>query len=77
MKYSPLWRPKNSNKYERGESISILSANVYQFNQEHHRFIKLIEKVKPDLILTVESNKDWEKALAAIEKDYPETHKIP
>lgn len=77
IKYSRLYGNRISEKYKKNELVSILSANVYQFNKEHYRFIQLIKKVNPDLIFTVESNKDWEKSLEVIEKDYPETYKIP
>ena len=56
--------------------ISIISVNVYQFNQEYQKLIDLINEVKPDIILTMESNQDWENALKPIESDYPNFKKI-
>jgi endonuclease/exonuclease/phosphatase (EEP) superfamily protein YafD len=39
--------------------------------------IKLIIRENPDLVLTLESDKEWEKELKPIEEEYPYTIKIP
>lgn len=57
-------------------AISLVSFNVLQFNTGYQRFIDLIRKVEPDIFLTVESNKDWEKALGVLDKEYPFQQKI-
>ncbi|WP_027377538.1 endonuclease/exonuclease/phosphatase family protein [Kaistella palustris] len=64
--------PESSSK-----NIKIISANIYQFNEDYGRFIALIRKCSPDIVLTMESNSAWEKALAALEKEYPFQHKVP
>ena len=75
--YTPLYRNKsNIHKEKHDESISILSVNVYQFNKEYQRLIDLIREVNPDVVLTMESNKDWEQALSVLDKDYPNHKKI-
>lgn len=58
-------------------SIRILSCNVYQFNDRHESFIRLVRKYDPDIILTMESNLHWEKALEVLETDYPNFRKAP
>lgn len=76
--YTPFYRIK---KYDIVEShsvdVTILSSNVYQFNTEYDRLIRLIRETDPDIILTMETNQDWEGALSVIEKDYPHYKKIP
>jgi endonuclease/exonuclease/phosphatase (EEP) superfamily protein YafD len=52
-------------------------VNVYQFNNEYQKLITLIKEVQPDIILTMESNQDWDNALIQIEKDYPNFNKVP
>lgn len=59
------------------ESISILSVNVYQFNKQYQRLINLIKEVQPDILITMESNKDWEDALSVLDKEYPTIKKVP
>lgn len=77
IKYTPLFSilPREPSN-EHSQTIKLLSANVYQFNTDYQSFIDLIEETKPDIILTIESNKDWEKALKVIEKQYPNHKKV-
>lgn len=63
--------PKNSRTKSSSNTISIISANIYQDNNDYFRFIEMIEKHNPDLFLTMESNKDWENALSHFDKTYP------
>ncbi|MDN3708332.1 endonuclease/exonuclease/phosphatase family protein [Myroides ceti] len=76
-KYTPLYKIEKLEKTERSSrSISLVSANVYQFNTEYQRFIDFVQKENPDIILTMESDKKWEDALQVFKKDYPYFHEI-
>ncbi|WP_226063600.1 endonuclease/exonuclease/phosphatase family protein [Kaistella polysaccharea] len=57
--------------------ISIISVNVYQFNEHYEKLINLVEEVQPDILLTMESDQNWENALTQIEDDYPNFKKVP
>lgn len=57
--------------------ISILISNVLTPNKKHGKLIAHVNERQPDLLLTLETDKHWEKALAVIEKEYPYTVKIP
>lgn len=77
MRYTKFWRTQKVEKTgTASDQVKIISCNVYQFNSEHHRFIDLIGKEQPDIVLTIESNSDWEKALRVLEKDYPNREKV-
>lgn len=68
---------KKENRDTKGlKEIKVISANIYQFNQEFEKFKNLIRKEKPDVFVTIESNKDWELAMREMEVDYPYTEKI-
>lgn len=58
------------------QTIQLLIANVYQYNQDYDRFLALIKKERPQIILTMESNADWEHALRALELSYPYQVKV-
>lgn len=58
-------------------SISLISFNVYQYNKEYQKFISLINDVKPDIFLTMESNTDWENAMSVLDEQYPYRKKVP
>lgn len=78
VKYTPFYRVKEIEILEdHSDSVTLLSANVFQFNTDYQRFIRLVEQTKPDIVLTMESNQDWENALTALEKDYPNHCKVP
>jgi len=57
--------------------LSLLVSNVYTPNRESEKLIRLVKKYQPDILLTLESDKWWEKQLAALEKDYPYSVKVP
>lgn len=57
--------------------ISIISVNVYQFNEKYEELIKLVREVKPDILLTIETNQAWEDALNILEDEYPTIKKVP
>ena len=58
-------------------TISILVSNVLTPNKRSDKLIALINDRKPDLVLTLESDKRWEKELSEIEDEYKYTVKIP
>lgn len=77
IKYTPLYPIKDHKPSDKAsKSLQFISANVYQFNTDFNQFISLINKCKPDIFLTMESNGDWENALKVLEKEYPFQHKV-
>ena len=58
-------------------TISILVSNVLTPNKHPEKLIALVTKRQPDILLTLESDKRWEKALQEIENDYKYTVKVP
>jgi endonuclease/exonuclease/phosphatase (EEP) superfamily protein YafD len=77
FRYTKFWkRPMKQHSAVSSAPIKIISCNVYQFNTEYHRFIKLIEQEQPDIFLTMESNSDWESAMQVLELSYPSYEKV-
>lgn len=66
----------NTKKHTNTNSIAILSFNVYQYNKNYQKFIDLVNKVQPDIFLTMESNADWENALSVLDDQYTFRKKI-
>lgn len=62
---------------ESEQSLSILISNVLTTNNKYGKLIALVQKNKPDLLLTLESDLVWEKELKTLEEDYPFTVKVP
>ncbi|HSP10992.1 MAG TPA: endonuclease/exonuclease/phosphatase family protein [Salegentibacter sp.] len=67
-------------KYEGNDTdclISILVSNVLTENRSYQKFIDLVKDKNPDIFLTLESDKKWEKALEELEADYKYVEKVP
>lgn len=77
--YTVLARPQVRAATEAGPgtSFSLLIANVLMENRNAERFLALVREHDPDLILTVETDAWWERALRALEPAYPYTVKRP
>ncbi len=75
LPYLPLKKVRK--QQDTTQTLSIISVNVLQKNNDYNKLIKLIESIQPDIVLTMETNKAWEEALTKIETDYPFTYKIP
>lgn len=73
LPYTPIWRaevPKQT-AVDEENTISLLTSNVYMHNSHYQGLIKLISRYQPDIIVTLESDKHWERALYTIHDDYP------
>jgi endonuclease/exonuclease/phosphatase (EEP) superfamily protein YafD len=77
LPFLPVYPFKRSRKRDIGkESVSVLAMNVYQFNERYSAFVQLVKEYDPDIVLTMESNKDWEKGMAELESIYPRAKKV-
>ncbi|WP_347374061.1 endonuclease/exonuclease/phosphatase family protein [Aequorivita sp. Q41] len=74
--YSALYPKRRSHTATDG-FVSILAGNVLQTNNCYSSFLNEVKRFNPDLVLTMESNKDWENNLSVLEKNYPYTVKVP
>ncbi len=66
-----------SHPEDEDREIGILVSNVYMENREYDRLLNLIEREDPDIIITLETDKRWEKALSVLKETYPWYHEIP
>ncbi len=58
-------------------SLKLLVANVLMGNRESKAFLNIVREYDPDIILTVETDQWWERALRTLEDSYPHTLKNP
>ncbi|NNP78028.1 endonuclease [Acinetobacter sp. Ac_3412] len=81
LPYTPLWRKQvkkvKKTQLNPEQQISLLVANVLTPNHKYHLLLDQIEILKPDLVLTLESNAEWQQALSPIEADYPFRVAVP
>ena len=83
LPYTPLWSKQvpaasASERSDEGSQLHLLVSNVLQSNDEYDRLLGLVAEEQPDILLTLESNADWERELdAALAGDYEHTVKVP
>ena len=59
------------------DTIRIIAANVLTTNRNANALLDLVYQYKPDILVTVETDKWWQKRLDILENDYPYTQKYP
>ncbi|ENV38821.1 hypothetical protein F959_00257 [Acinetobacter venetianus RAG-1 = CIP 110063] len=74
LPYTPIWRKqvKHVARQQLNESqqISLLVANVLTPNDKYELLLQHIYQLQPDIVLTLESDELWQKALQPIEQEY-------
>jgi endonuclease/exonuclease/phosphatase (EEP) superfamily protein YafD len=79
LPYTPFYPKQVEKARERvpAKTIKLLIFNVYIENREYDKFLRLVAKVNPDLILLAEPDDEWLEAIAALDKNYPFSVKHP
>ncbi|MFW2163011.1 endonuclease/exonuclease/phosphatase family protein [Acinetobacter beijerinckii] len=81
LPYTPIWKKQvqkvKPEQINQDQQISLLVANVLTPNDKYHLLLSHIENLKPDIVLTLESDQKWQDALQPIEKDYPHRVAVP
>lgn len=81
LPYTKLWKKEVQKAKDKPEQdsyrLKIMVSNVLTPNDDTHKLVDLVQKRQPDILITLESDKKWEKALQQIEPDYPYTVKVP
>ncbi|HIQ34819.1 MULTISPECIES: endonuclease/exonuclease/phosphatase family protein [Acinetobacter] len=74
LPYTPIWKKqvKHVARQQLNESqqISLLVANVLTPNDKYELLLQHIYQLQPDIVLTLESDELWQKALQPIEQEY-------
>jgi len=79
LPYTKFWKSEvqGTDNDNPAEHLSLITANVLMTNEEPEHLIKLVKEYKPDMLVTLETNKWWEKHLEVLEEDLPHTVKCP
>jgi endonuclease/exonuclease/phosphatase (EEP) superfamily protein YafD len=79
--YTPLHRVQverselgaRERRAEGGSTFRLLISNVLMENEEHDRLLAVIRDADPDVVLAVETNERWARALEPLAEKYPHT----
>ena len=79
LPYTPLWQKevKSCKEDDPERNLSIITSNVLKPNRNAKALIELVNKHQADILVTLESDKWWEKQLEVLELDMPFTVKCP
>ena len=81
LPYTKLWKKEvqqaKSKPAGQAHQLKLMVSNVLTPNDHTQKLVELVKQKQPDILLTLESDKKWEKALEQIEPDYPYTVKVP
>ncbi|MDF3057677.1 MAG: endonuclease [Rariglobus sp.] len=77
--YTPLFptEVKTATQAAQADRLSILSINVLMTNRRAGDLLRIVRAERPDVLVTLETNEWWERALGCLETDYPHTVKCP
>ena len=73
LPYTVLWpkQVKQINQPDDNSTLSILTSNVYMYNDNYDGLKKLVGQYQPDMMILLESNHDWQDAMSSIHSEYP------
>jgi len=79
IRYTPLYpiRSEKAVLSDPKNTLSIMMSNVKMDNDKYDKYLDLVEKSKPDVILLNEVNNDWTKAISRLDEVYPYHVKHP
>ena len=81
LPYTPVWKKQvlhvRQDQLNVEQQISLLVANVLTSNHKYHLLLEQINRLQPDVVLTLETDQVWQEALKPIEADYPYRVAVP
>ena len=81
LPYTPVWKKQvlhvRQDQLNVEQQISLLVANVLTPNHKYHLLLEQINRLQPDVVLTLETDQVWQEALKPIEADYPYRIAVP
>jgi endonuclease/exonuclease/phosphatase (EEP) superfamily protein YafD len=75
--YTRLATTQVQRAFGRGTRLRLVISNVLMQNEQYARWIEVVTKPDPDMILAVEPNRNWEAALKPLEERYPHVVRQP
>jgi endonuclease/exonuclease/phosphatase (EEP) superfamily protein YafD len=77
--YTPLARTevKRATNPPAESSLRLVISNVLMENEQHELWLRVVREADPDVVVAVEVDDAWDKAIAALEKDYPHCVRHP
>lgn len=69
--YVPAAQIPNAQAASKAASFRVMSANVKTNNREYDLFLETVRERNPDVLLVMEVDDEWDRALEQLRTDYP------
>ena len=70
-------RGRNADGSRGAATFRLVISNVLMENQQHDRLLQVIRESAPDVVLTLEMNEAWAKALRPLHREFPHVFEHP
>ncbi|MEP0366364.1 MAG: endonuclease/exonuclease/phosphatase family protein [Cyclobacteriaceae bacterium] len=79
LPYTPFWKKqvRRHKGNDHSRAISIMVSNVLTPNKKAQKLVERVKQVKPQILLTLETDQWWEDQLKDLEADYPHRVQMP
>src|SRR5690606_20777794 len=78
LPFTPLGKKMIQRSTEKNKkALNLLVANVYQYNTDYEKLLKLIADRDPDIVFLLETDAIWQKNVVSIKEKYPFAIEIP
>ena len=77
--FTPIGRKmiqKSENKSNK-PTLNVLVSNIYQFNSQYNRLLKLVEERNPDIVFLLETDEKWRDNVQSLLEKYPHSIEVP
>ncbi|WP_242691532.1 endonuclease/exonuclease/phosphatase family protein [Desertivirga arenae] len=68
---------KHAREVFQDKGISLITANVYQYNRNDKEYIQNLESQDADIMLLLETDSWWQNALSVLKEKYPYSIEVP
>ncbi|MBU5617900.1 endonuclease/exonuclease/phosphatase family protein [Psychrobacter sp. TAE2020] len=81
LPYTRLWKKEVQSAKDSSEAkanqLKIMVSNVLTPNENKQKLVDLVNQKQPEILITLETDAEWQQAMNVIEVDYPYTVKVP
>lgn len=79
LPFTPLGKKMIDKIHHDGKekTLNLLVANIYQYNRNYHKLLKLVEKRNPDIVFLVETDEKWLEGVKILREKYPYNIEVP
>ncbi|UTA47796.1 endonuclease/exonuclease/phosphatase family protein [Simiduia sp. 21SJ11W-1] len=71
LPYTPLFPAEVARATREGPALSLMTSNVLMTNRNAEKLLAEVRRLKPDILVTLETDSWWQTQLNVLQADYP------